>query len=282
MTQASFLLCSNCHRAAVRLPTCAAVRAAVRLRDLHCLAISKRSAFRTANINLQIFDRSIHDKGNQWHAKMVHLIDEGVLLPDPVVPEEGGVVTKSLMGSLHEIDETLAHEENGLRIVPWEIRDEIDSICKGSTTFVFQIPYVFDMEKGHVLGRERELHDTMSRDVVIQNPSADRREARHADARNSQKEKETFVDTIIEEAVDSMPVSSSTIMARKTISFVYLVDPIECLFSMLFMVHRIIISSMPVYAEEMARSMEADMRYYFEICETRRKRNVYIDDECEN
>ncbi|KAI5058976.1 hypothetical protein GOP47_0025295 [Adiantum capillus-veneris] len=47
----------------------------------------------------------------------------------------------------------------------------------------------------------------MSRDVVIQNPPADRREARHADARNSQKEKETFVDTIVEEDVGSMPDS---------------------------------------------------------------------------
>ncbi|KAI5077627.1 hypothetical protein GOP47_0007451 [Adiantum capillus-veneris] len=36
-------------------------------------------------------------------------------------------------GSLHEIDETLAPEENGLQIVPWEIRDEIDSICKDPT-----------------------------------------------------------------------------------------------------------------------------------------------------
>ncbi|KAI5070481.1 hypothetical protein GOP47_0014824 [Adiantum capillus-veneris] len=64
----------------------------------------------------------------------------------------------------------------------------------------------------------------MSRDAVIQNPPADRREARHADARNSQKEKETFVDTIVEEDVGLMPVSSGTIMARKTISFVYLVE----------------------------------------------------------
>ncbi|KAI5055425.1 hypothetical protein GOP47_0028946 [Adiantum capillus-veneris] len=82
-----------------------------------------------------------------------------------------------------------------------------------------------DMEKGHVLGRERELHDTMSRDAVIQNPpAADRREVRHADMRNSQKEKETFVDTIIEEDVGSRLVSSGTIMARKTISFIYLVE----------------------------------------------------------
>ncbi|KAI5064833.1 hypothetical protein GOP47_0019528 [Adiantum capillus-veneris] len=42
-------------------------------------------------------------------------------------------------GSLHEIDETLAPEENGLQIVPWEIRDEIDSICKEKGAFIVSL-----------------------------------------------------------------------------------------------------------------------------------------------
>ncbi|KAI5064834.1 hypothetical protein GOP47_0019529 [Adiantum capillus-veneris] len=98
------------------------------------------------------------------------------------------------------------------------------SMCTLSAWEIENCPWWIDMEKGHVLGHERELHDTMSRDAVIQKPLADRREASHADACNSQKEKETFVDTIIEEDMGSMPVSSGTIMARKTISFVYLVE----------------------------------------------------------
>ncbi|KAI5070404.1 hypothetical protein GOP47_0014747 [Adiantum capillus-veneris] len=43
-------------------------------------------------------------------------------------------------GSLHEIDETLVPEENGLQIVPWEIRDEITYKCQDRIRKLLNIP----------------------------------------------------------------------------------------------------------------------------------------------
>ncbi|KAI5072521.1 hypothetical protein GOP47_0012627 [Adiantum capillus-veneris] len=102
-------------------------------------------------------------------------------------------------------------------LTPWEI----DS-C----------PWWIDMEKGHVLGRERELQEMILKDTAMKVPPVDIVEESRAAMRNSQKEKERVVDQIIDEEVEPPPVAPGTIVARRSISFVYIMEsPSHCLSS---------------------------------------------------
>ncbi|KAI5076304.1 hypothetical protein GOP47_0008369, partial [Adiantum capillus-veneris] len=115
------------------------------------------------------------------------------------------------------IQDTSMYPSTMHTLTPWEIDN-----C----------PWWIDMEKGHLLGRERELQEMISKDAAMKVPPVDIVEESRVAMCNSQKEKERVVDQIIDEEVEPPPVAPGTIVARRSISFVYIMEsPSHCLSS---------------------------------------------------